>query len=65
MKQYNILKAIGKALSRTKEVCKGKGIHYVIRSGTKMVVKTIRDTFCFFYYKMFKSSRTFTFQGRT
>jgi hypothetical protein len=65
MKQNNILKEVRKTLSKAKEVSKDKGICCAIRSGTKIVVKRIWGTFCCFYYEMFKSSRIFTFQGKT
>jgi len=63
MEHSGALKLFGKLLSRAKEVYKEKGVHYVIRFGARIAIGIITNPFCYYYYRIFKSSRTFTFRG--
>jgi len=59
------LKRTGKLFVRAKQVSKEKGIYYVVRVGIKIIFKWPKDLFGYWYYKNFKSWRTFTFQNDT
>ncbi len=61
MKRNNVFLKIEKLLSRAKEVSKEKGVYYVIRSGIKITFTWLE----YYYHKIFKSLRTFTFQEDT
>lgn len=50
-------------LCRAKEAFEEKGIRYVIYSGIIILSKAILYRFLLLFYRTFKSSRTFTFQG--
>ncbi len=68
--ENNCLKTLEKSAAGIKEIAKEikkvyeeKGIYYIIRAGTEMII----DYYCYFFCKnkVFKPSRTFTFQGKT
>lgn len=68
MKQNNVIKKLGKLLSRAKEVSKEKGIYYVIRAGIKVIISysdSVTNPFWYHYYTKIKSRKSFIFQGRT
>jgi hypothetical protein len=51
--------------SIAKRAYKREGIRYVIRAGTKSVLYSPEGYFWLLYYKIFKSSETFRFQGNS
>lgn len=55
---------MGKLLVRAMVLTKEKGIHYVLRIGTKLLLNGTMSIIGCTYYKAFKSGRTFTFQGQ-
>jgi len=65
MNQNNFLKRAGRLFVRAKEVSKEKGIYYVVRVGIRMIFNWPMNSFGYWYYKTFKSLRTFTFQNDT
>jgi len=62
-KIQKLLKKVQKVLSKAKEVSKRKGVYYVVRTGTKIIITRLINSFRYYYYKIFKSLITFTFQG--
>jgi len=58
-------KGAGRLFARVIEVFKEKGICYVVRATIKTIVYWSTELFRYYYYKIFRSSRTFTFQGET
>lgn len=62
MKRNNFFKKIRKLFARVKEISKEKGIYYVFHVGIRIIFNWL---FGYWYYKIFKSSRTFAFQGNT
>jgi len=52
-----------KLISKVKRLYKEKGVCYLIRRGTRKVTNPIKNFFSYYYYRMFKASRTFIFQG--
>lgn len=65
MKRANVFRKAGKLLSRAEEVSKEKGVYYSIRSGIETIFTWLTNSLSYYYIKIFKSSRTFTFQGNT
>jgi len=63
MKKNNVFKKVRKLLFKAKEASKRKGIYYVVRVGIKIIITKLTNSF--WYYKIFKSLITFTFQGET
>jgi len=59
IKQNNFLSKVGKLISEARE----RGICYVVCAGIKKIVYLAINYFGYCYYKILKSSRTFTFQG--
>ncbi|MDH5482489.1 MAG: hypothetical protein OEY22_06395 [Candidatus Bathyarchaeota archaeon] len=51
-------------LSRVKEASKEKGIRYVALAGVNRMRRMVIDSFWCYYYSLFKSWSTFTFQGK-
>lgn len=62
MKQDKFFKKGRKLISRAKEVSKEKGTHYVIFSVIKIIYTWLISPLEYYYYRVFKSSRTFIFQ---
>jgi SAM-dependent methyltransferase len=58
-------KEVEKLLSKIKKVSKEKGIYYVIHSIIKTSLNWLIISFWYYYYKIFKSMETFTFEGGT
>jgi SAM-dependent methyltransferase len=54
-----------KYFSKVKKVSKEKGIYYVINSVIKRSLNWLKISFWYYYYKIFKSRETFTFEGKT
>jgi len=67
MKRDNVFKKAGRLLSKTKEVAKEvakeKGVCYVIRSGIRITFSWLINPLGYYYHKIFKSPKTFTFSG--
>jgi len=42
-----------------------KGVYYVIRVGVSIIRNKLANSLWYYYFKLFKSSRTFTFQRET
>jgi len=58
-------KEVEKLLSKIKKVSKEKGIYYVIHFIIKTSLNWLIISFWYYYYKIFKSMETFTFEGGT
>jgi len=65
MKTNKLSKRVRRLFIRAKEMSKEKRIYYVISIGIKRIVQRSKNSFWYYYYKTFKSSRNFTFQGET
>jgi len=65
MGQSKFFKKAEILLSRAREVSKEKGTYYVFRAGIKRITSRITNCSWYYYYKIFKSWRTFKFQGKT
>jgi hypothetical protein len=52
-------------LFQAKQAYRKKGLYYIIRTGIKMLIDLPKDYFWLWYYKTFRSSQTFEFQGNT
>ncbi len=69
MKRDNVFKKAGKLLSMAKEVSKEKGVYYGIRSRIKITFTWLTNSLEYYleyyYHRIFKSARTFTFWGNT
>lgn len=67
MQQNNIFNKVRKLLLIAIEISKMRGIYFVIDFWVKMLIGCLLQYLgwpLLYYYKRFKSSRTFTFQGR-
>lgn len=53
-----------KLLPRARKICKERGIWYVVRAGIRGINNHLTMSFGYYYYKIFKSWRTFAFQGQ-
>jgi SAM-dependent methyltransferase len=66
MRQHNYSKKISSLFARAKKLSKEKGIYYVVRiSFIKLIFHWPITFFGYWYYTIFKPSRTFIFQGDT
>jgi ubiquinone/menaquinone biosynthesis C-methylase UbiE len=65
MGQSKFFKKAEILLSRARKVLKEKGTYYVFRAGIKRITSRITNCSWYYYYKIFKSWRTFKFQGKT
>jgi len=61
-KQNNFFKRTERLFTQAREVSKEKGVYYVILMGIKIIINYVRASFGCWYYKLFKSMRTFTFK---
>lgn len=52
-------------LLKARNAYKRKGIYYIVRIGTKLALYFLKNSFLFWYYRTFKSSEIFEFQGTT
>lgn len=55
---------VDSTLSQAKWAYSRRGLKYVLGTGTKMALEFPANLFWFWYYKRFKSTETFTFQGK-
>lgn len=63
--QKNNKRKIGTLLFKAKKVYKEKGVYSVLRAGVKRITIPLNNSLEYYYYKVFRSRRTFAFQGET
>ena len=63
--RFGFISKIAQFFGRAKVLSKEKGIHYVVVTGTRITLSWIRDFIGHYFYIIFKSPRSFTFQGRS
>lgn len=51
-------------IAKSRQAYERRGLGYVLKIGLKMALDTPKNSFSFWYYKSFKSSKTFIFQGK-
>lgn len=59
----NVVRSTTSLLQTAKRAYKREGLKYLFLTGIKFIFALPKDYFWFLYYKMFKSSDTFEFQG--